>query len=94
MAKAKIYRPSKNAMQSGKANAVKWVLEYKPATAKIVDNLMGWQGSSDMLQEVKLKFSSKDSAIAYAQKNGLDFEVIEPHNAQIKIKSYAENFTG
>jgi predicted DNA-binding transcriptional regulator YafY len=94
MAKAKIYRPSKNAMQSGKANAVNWVLEYKPSTPKIVDNLMGWQGSGDMLQEIKLKFSSKDSAITYAKKNGLDFEVVEPHNPKIKIKSYAENFTG
>jgi predicted DNA-binding transcriptional regulator YafY len=94
MAKAKIYRPAKNAMQSGKANSVKWMMEYKPTSPKIVDNLMGWQGSTDMLQEVKLKFDSRDSAIAYAKHNGIDFEVIEPKDAKLKIKSYAENFTG
>jgi ETC complex I subunit conserved region len=93
MTKAKIYRPSKNAMQSGKANSVKWVLEYKPSSPKIVDNLMGWQGSKDMLQEIKLKFDNKDAAIAYAKKNGLDFEISEPHKEKLKIKSYAENFT-
>lgn len=94
MAKAKIYRPAKNAMQSGRANSVKWVLEYKPVSPKTVDNLIGWQGSDDMLQEIKLRFDSEDAAISYAKKNQLDFEVIEPKNPIIKIKSYAENFTG
>jgi hypothetical protein len=94
MTKAKIYRPAKNAMQSGKAKTTEWLLEYKQQSAKIVDNLMGWQGSKDMLQEIKLKFDSKDSAISYAQKNGIDFEVIEPKEPKLKIRSYAENFTG
>ena len=94
MSKAKIYRPTKNPMQSGKANIVKWLLEYEPAAAKKVDNLMGWQGSTDMLNEIHMKFDSKEAAVAYATKNGLDFEVIEPKEPVIKIKSYAENFTG
>ncbi len=93
MTKAKIYRPAKNAMQSGKANSVKWMLEYKPATPKTVDNLIGWVGTRDMLQEIKLKFASREAAIAYAMKNGLDFEVTEPHNAKLKLQSYADNFT-
>ncbi len=93
MAKAKIYKPAKNAMQSGKSKT-DWVLEFKPESKKVVDNLMGWQGSGDMKQEVKLKFDSKESAVNYARKNGLDFETIEPKSAAIIIKSYAENFTG
>lgn len=93
MTKARIYRPSKNAMQSGKAKN-SWVLEFEPESRKVVDNLMGWQGSSDMNQEIKLKFSSKEAAVSYAKKNSLDFEVIEPKSATIRIKSYAENFTG
>jgi len=94
MAKAKIYIPAKNAMQSGKSKNKTWVLEYKPQSKKVVDNLIGWQGSSDMLQEIKLKFNSKESAVSYAEKNQLDFEVIEPAKPIVKIKSYAENFTG
>jgi len=94
MAKVKIYIPTRNAMQSGKANTAKWLLEYKPESKKIIDNLIGWQGSTDMKQEIKLYFNSKESAIDYAQKNNLEFEVKEPKTALIKPKSYAENITG
>jgi hypothetical protein len=93
MAKARIYKPTKTAMQSGKAKTKNWVLEYKPQAKKIVDNLMGWQGSTDMLQEIKLKFESKESAIEYAQKQNIEFDLIEPKISTIKIKSYADNFT-
>ncbi len=93
MAKAKIYIPAKNAMQSGKAKTNKWLLEYKPQSKKVVDNLMGWQGSSDMLQEIRMKFESKEAAISYATKNNIEFEVVEPKKPITRIKSYAENFT-
>jgi hypothetical protein len=94
MKKARIYRPAKNAMQSGRGNTHKWVLDYEPAMPKIIDNLMGWQGSRDMLQEIHLKFETKEEAIDYAKKNNIDFELFEPHQPKLKIKSYAENFTG
>jgi len=94
MTKVKIYIPTRNAMQSGKAKAEKWLLEYRPESRKIVDNLIGWQGSTDMKQEIKLYFSSKESAIDYAHKNNLEFEVREPKTALVKPKSYAENITG
>lgn len=93
MTKARIYLPAKNAMQSGKAKH-SWVLEYKPESKTIVDNLMGWQGSRDMKQEIKLKFETKEAAINYANNNKIDFEVIEPKQPALQIKSYAENFTG
>jgi hypothetical protein len=93
MTKARIYKPAKTAMQSGKAKD-KWMLEYKPESKNIVDNLMGWQGSRDMKQEIKLKFETKEAAINYASNNKIDFEVVEPKEPVLKIKSYAENFTG
>lgn len=93
MSKAKIYKPAKNAMQSGKAKSF-WLLEYKPESKKMVDNLMGWQGSNDMKQELRLKFESKEAAVNYAKSQSLDFEIVEPKSATVKTKSYAENFTG
>ncbi len=94
MAKANIYKPAKTAMQSGKAKTDSWMLEFEPESRKLVDNLMGWQGSEDMKQEVRMFFETKEAAISYAQKNGIDFNVIEPHARKIKPQSYAENFVG
>lgn len=92
MSKAKIYKPVKTAMQSGKANSRIWVLEFEQENKRFNEPLMGWVGSSDMKQELKLRFKTKEEAVAYAQKAGLDFEVIEPKIPKVIIKSYADNF--
>ena len=92
MALARIYRPAKNAMQSGRANLKKWVLEFEPKSAKIIDPLMGWTGSTDTDGQVRLRFSDKDAAVRYAEKYGIPFQLIEPHERSPKRKSYADNF--
>ncbi len=92
--RALIYKPTKTAMQSGKAKIENWILEYQPESGKIVDKLMGWQGSEDMNQEVRISFPTKASAVEYASKNDINFEVIEPKERKIKSQSYAENFIG
>ncbi len=92
MKKAKIYKPTKTAMQSGLKKFDKWILEYfseKPG----INPLMGWESSKDTYSEIKLEFSSKDLAIEYARKNNINFELIEPQNRKIIKKSYADNFT-
>jgi len=91
MKKAKIYKPSKTAMQSGRKKYEKWIIEFvteKPGT----NPLMGWESSTDTYTELKLEFDSKDLAIEYAKKNKIDYELIEPNARKISIKSYADNF--
>ena len=91
MRKAKIYIPNKNPMQSGTGKTDKWILEYQ--TKDPTNNpLMGWESSSDTLTELKLEFSSKESAINYAKKNKINFEIIEPKKRKTVKKSYADNF--
>ena len=91
MKKAKIYKPSKTAMQSGLKKFDKWVLEF--ITEDPGKNpLMGWESSSDTYSEVILEFKSKDLAIEYAKKNNINFEIIEPQKRKITKKSYADNF--
>jgi len=91
MKKAKIYIPNKNPMQSGLGKIDKWILEFE--TKNPTKNpLMGWESSSDTLSELKLEFSSKLSAINYAKKKKIDFEIIEPKKRKIIKKSYADNF--
>ena len=89
--KAKIYKPSKTAMQSGIKKFNKWIIEF------LTDDpgknpLMGWESSSDTYSELKLEFKSKNLAIEYAKKNKIDYEVIEPKSRKINKKSYADNF--
>lgn len=91
--RVRIYQPTKSAMQSGKANVKRWVLEFEPEKDRFIEPLMGWTGSSDMKQEIKLRFDSKEEAIEYAQREGLDFQVVEPKTRGVIIRSYAENFT-
>ncbi len=92
MKKAKIYKPSKTAMQSGLKKFDKWIVEYITDDPGI-NPLMGWESSTDTYSELKLEFSTKELAIEYAKKNKIDFEIIEPNKRKITIKSYADNFT-
>ena len=90
---ARIYRPAKTAMQSGRARTRRWVLEYEPSSARTVDPLMGWTGSSDMkADQVRLVFASREEAVAYAERNGVDYRVTERRTRRIAPKSYADNF--
>jgi hypothetical protein len=92
MALARIYRPSKTAMQSGWAQTHKWLLEYEPATPRAPDPLMGWSSAQDTLNQVRMHFSTLDEAVAFAKKHALDYTIIEPHRPTPKAKSYADNF--
>ncbi len=91
MKKAKIYIPSKTAMQSGRGKLKKWVLEFITKDTSI-NPLMGWETSTDTLEEVVLRFSSKEKAIEYAESNDISYNVIEPKKREFVIKSYADNF--
>tara|TARA_B100000795_G_scaffold249116_1_gene216417 strand:+ start:426 stop:707 length:282 start_codon:yes stop_codon:yes gene_type:complete len=91
MINAKIYIPVKNSMQSGLGKADKWLIKFETENAG-VNPLMGWETSSNTLSELNLEFSTKESAIEYAKKNKINFEVIEPQKRKTVKKSYADNF--
>lgn len=91
MTKARIYQPDKTAMQSGKTKT-KWLLEFAPEKPQAIDPLMGWSTMTDMPQEIKLTFSSKESAIAYAKRQKIEYEVYEPNSRRPIRKAYADNF--
>ena len=91
MRKARIYKPTKTAMQSGRKNTKKWLLEFDTLSTGI-DPLMGWETSKDTMSEVRLQFSTKDQAIKYAKNNNIDYYIVEPQKRKIIKKSYADNF--
>jgi len=89
---ARIFQPAKTAMQSGKAKTREWILEFEPASARALDPLMGWTSSTDMNGQVRLRFDSKEDAVAYAEKHGIAFRLHEPQQPPVILKAYADNF--
>jgi hypothetical protein len=90
--RARIYRPARTAMQSGKALTRRWVLEYEPDRPKELEPLMGWTSSSDMLSQVVLEFDTKEEAVAYAESQAIPYQVFEPQDASVRPRSYSDNF--
>ncbi len=90
---ARIFKPTKTAMQSGKSKTDAWILEFEPEVARKVEPLMGYTSSSDANSQIKLEFKSLEDAKAYAEKNGLAYSVQQPQKAKRRIMSYAENFS-
>jgi hypothetical protein len=92
--RARIYQPARTAMQSGTAKTQQWVLEFAPASEREVDPLMGWTSSSDTQAQVRLRFDSREAAVAYAAENGIETDVQDPkpRRAIIRPRGYGENF--
>lgn len=91
---ARIYKPSKTAMQSGVARTRAWVLDFAADSARSVDPLMGWTSSSDTQAQVRLRFATKEEALDYARKHGIEATVTEPkpRRPNIRARGYGENF--
>ena len=79
-------------MQSGMGKSDVWLLEFTPTSSYFTESLMGWNGMQGTERELRLKFPSKESAIAYATKQGLEFEVFEPHKRKERRRAYADIF--
>ena len=91
---ARIYRPAKSAMSSGRAKTRDWVLEYSGASKREIDPLMGWTSSDDTQAQVRLRFPTKKSALEYANDHGIEAVVTEPKERKqnIRQRGYGENF--
>ena len=90
---ARIYKPAKTAMQSGRGKTKDWVLEFVSSGAKrSSDPVMGWTSIDDTTGQVRLHFDSREQAIASAKREGLTFAVEEPREVKRLVKSYSENF--
>ncbi len=90
--RARIYQQPKTAMQSGVAGTHEWVLDFEPAAPRRPDPLMGWSGSTDTQAQVRLRFETRDEAVAYAEGQGLAYDVELPHTRKFRAKAYADNF--
>jgi hypothetical protein len=90
--RARIYKPARTAMQSGHAQEGGWILDYEPEVSSVVDPLMGYTSSTDMRRQVRLDFATSEEAIAYAERNGIPYQLASPHAPAPKKISYSDNF--
>jgi len=90
--KVRIYQPSKAATQSGRAKTHQWLLEYEIETPRRPEPLMGWISSGDTLNQVKLRFDSKEDAIAFAERKGWEYAVQDAAARRVRPRNYADNF--
>jgi hypothetical protein len=79
-------------MQSGTAKTGYWVLEFEPEQPRKIDPLMGYTTSGDMKSQIRLRFPTKEEAIAYAEREGLAYRLQEPNLPKRRQISYADNF--
>ncbi len=89
---ARIYKPARTAMQSGRAKTKAWALDYEPDAARVVEPLMGWTSSSDMKSQLRLRFASREEAIAYCERHGIAYQVFEAKEPARRPIAYADNF--
>ena len=89
---ARIYKPARNAMQSGKGQSDHWVLEHEQESKRAADPLMGWTSTSDTITQVKLTFDTRAEAEAYARRKGFAYVVQAEPPVRMNKKSYSDNF--
>ncbi|KXN72248.1 hypothetical protein CONCODRAFT_81467 [Conidiobolus coronatus NRRL 28638] len=90
----RIFRPTRNVMQSGVNATRKWRLDFDilEGSARWENPLMGWASSSDYLQGTRINFKTKEDAILFAEKQGWNYYVQEPKQTKFTKKLYANNY--
>jgi len=88
----RIFKPAKNAMQSGTAGIKRWRMEFD-TRERWENNLMGWSSTADPLSNTNIDFADKEEAVAFADKNGWAYMLEDPKEKALKPKSYALNFS-
>jgi hypothetical protein len=78
---ARIFKPSRSATTSGKAGTKGWRLTFERRTAPFIEPLMGWTGGDDTLTQVELSFPTLESALRYAERQGLSCTVHAPNDS-------------
>lgn len=85
----------RNNTQIGDLYTSDWVLDFEPSAERHLDPLMGWTGSSDTQTQVRLTFPSKEEALDYALRHGIEVVVqpAGPRKPNIRPGGYGENFS-
>ena len=92
MTVARIIEEQRKTTQSGKAHDGLWTLEFERQQPQRPDPLTGWNGSGDTNTQVRLRFNSKEEALAYAMREGFEVHLVPAPPVSLKLQAYADNF--
>jgi hypothetical protein len=92
MTVARIIEEQRKTTQSGKAGQGRWTLEFERQQPQRPDALTGWNGSGDTRTQIRLRFDTKEAALAYAKRKGLEVHVVPAPPVALKLQAYADNF--
>ena len=92
MTTARIIEVQRRTTQSGKAKDGSWTLEFEREQPLRPDPLTGWAGSGDTKTQVRLKFATKEEAVAYATRKGFTVHIVPAAPTSLKLQAYADNF--
>ena len=53
---------------------------------------MGWIASGDTLNQVRIKFDTKEEAVAFAERKGWTYAVEQEHERRVQPRNYMQNF--
>ncbi len=92
--KVRILQPCKSAMQAGRAQSRRWIIEPENPTPRMPEPVMGWIGAADPFSGIKgnLFFSSEQAAFAFARNRQWDVEVLEAASRRLRPRNYQDNF--
>lgn len=88
----RIYQPSKAATQSALGRTQVWVLEHELASPRGAEPMMGWTSAADTLNQIRLRFPTREEAVAYAERKGWQPLIQTPTAHRVKPRNYADNF--
>ena len=89
---ARISQLDRRTTQSGKANAGLWLLEFERQQPLRPDPLTGWAGSGDTNTQVRITFNTREEAIAFCERRGIAYHLVQATPVRMKIQTYADNF--
>ena len=91
---ARIFCPAPSPTQSAPEHSKPWLLVFDRESPREIEPLMGWTSSSDMKAQIKLRFATKEEAVAYAEREGVAYRIEMPKadTASRRILSYSDNF--
>ena len=92
MKKVVIFRGTRTPTQSGSFKSKFWYLKFDKLVDYEEDTMTGWKGNAVPENTSKLKFSTLESAISYAENKNYSYRILSYSNKKIRIKSYADNF--
>lgn len=70
-----------------------WKIEFE-CTSKWLNPLMGWTSTKDMAHQLTnaLQFATKEEAVAFAEREGFEYDVEPEHLPKPVKKSYSDNY--